>query len=171
MRVRQISKAGIFNFGTSKMWHSMPLICRRFFVSNISFDEKKHVNKKHPTPYLEFNKILHLILFSFFEKFNTNTQVLHSSKLCGNCWSGSCAAFKCQVPREGTLKVAVIQIIRWDCPEKPQSGRYSTKTETEIVCPQGFTLLIYDSHRVRDTFLSELSQREWDNPFRTFFHH
>lgn len=59
---------------------------------------------KKPAPYLEFNKILHLILFSFFEKFNMNTQVLHSFKLCRNCWSRSCAAFMCQVPREGTLK-------------------------------------------------------------------
>lgn len=75
------------------------LICHGLFVSNTSSDEKKHANKKNPTPYLEFNKILHLILFSFFEKFNMNTQVLHSFKLWGSCWSGSCAALMCQVPR------------------------------------------------------------------------
>lgn len=93
------------------------LICHGLFVSNISSDEKKHANKKNPTPYLEFNKIFHLILFSFFEKFNMNTQVLHSFKLCGSCWCGSCATLMCQVPREGALKAAVIQIIWWDCPD------------------------------------------------------
>lgn len=122
-RVRQTSKTGLFNFGTFKMWHSISLICHGLFVSNISSDEKKHANKKKkPTPYLEFNKILHLILFSFFEKFNMNTQVLHSFKLCWNCWSGSCAAFMCQVPREGTLKAAVIQIIPWDCPDRHETS-------------------------------------------------
>lgn len=54
---------------------------------------------------------------------------------------------------------------------KPQSGRYSTRTETEIVCPEGFTLLIYESHRVRYMFMCGVTQREWDNPFKTFFHH
>lgn len=116
-RVRQTSKAGIFNFGTFEMWHSIPLICHGLFVSNISSDEKKHANNNKKNPYLEFNKIIHLILFSFFEKFNMNTQVLCSFKLCGNCWSGSCAALMCQVPREGTLKAAVIQIILWDHPD------------------------------------------------------
>lgn len=54
---------------------------------------------------------------------------------------------------------------------KPQSGRYSASTETETVCPEGFTLLIYDSHRVRYMFLCGVMQTELDNPFKTFFHH
>lgn len=70
-RGRQTSKAEIFNFGTFKMWHFMPLICHGLFVSNISFYESKHANKKK-TLYLEFNKKLHLIPFSFLEKFNMN---------------------------------------------------------------------------------------------------
>lgn len=58
---------------------------------------------------------------------------------------------------------------------KPQSGRYSTRTETEMKNrdrhPEGFTLLIYESHGVRDTFLLGVMQREWDHLFKTFFHH
>lgn len=45
-RVRQTSKAGIFHFGTFKMWHSIPLTCHGLIVSNISSDEKKHTKKE-----------------------------------------------------------------------------------------------------------------------------
>jgi len=69
-RGRQSSKAEIFNFGTLKIWHVIPLICHGLFVSNISFDESKHAHMHKKQPSLEFNKMLHLILFNFLEKFN-----------------------------------------------------------------------------------------------------
>lgn len=60
----------------------MGFLFQTFLLMKARMQIKK---KKKAQPYLEFNKTLHLILFSFLEKFNMNIQVLHFFKLWGNC--------------------------------------------------------------------------------------
>lgn len=53
---------------------------------------------------------------------------------------------------------------------KAQPGRYGTSTELEAVCPEGFTLLVYNSHRVSNLVLCRVAQGEREIPIEKTFH-
>lgn len=48
---------------------------------------------------------------------------------------------------------------------KAQPGRSGTSTEPEVICPEGFTLLMYDSHRISCMVLCGVAQGDRESPF------